>query len=217
MKTDSQIQTDVMQELKWDPRVTHEHIGVSVQNHIVTLGGSVPSFVEKNAAERAAQRVEGATAVVEKIEVKPVHSYVRDDQDIASSISSVFKWNIQIPGEQIKVSVAKGWVALRGEVDWGFQKNAAEKAVRALIGVNGLFNHIIVKSRVQSADIKQNIEDAFRRAGEREAKNINVSILNGHVTLSGKVHSLSDLREAKIAAWCAPGVTEVEDHLVVTA
>jgi len=217
MKTDSQIQSDVIQELKWDPSVTHEHIGVSATSSIVTLSGTVPNYAEKSAAERAAQRVGGVKAVVEKIEVKLPGSFQRTDQDIAKAIVEQFTWAIQVPEDRVKASVENGWVKLSGEVEWEYQRSAAESAVRGLTGVKGITNNIWIKPKVQSSDVKQKIEEALKRAAEREARRINVETRGSRVVLSGEVRSFAELRDAKGAAWSAPGVTEVEDHLMVTA
>ncbi|MDO8335510.1 MAG: BON domain-containing protein [Candidatus Saccharibacteria bacterium] len=216
MKTDSQIQADVMQELIWDPRVSHEHIGVAVTDGIVALSGTIPSYIEKSAAERAAQRVAGVKAVVEKIEVKLPSLYEKDDLDIAEAVLNSFLWNVEIPDKLIKVSVENGWVKLTGEVEWNYQRNAAEKLVRSLTGVKGVSNNIILKTReVQAGVVKQKIEDALKREALREAKQINVAINGGTVTLSGKVHSFSEMNDAKLAAWSAPGVTKIENKLLV--
>lgn len=216
MKTDSQIQADVMQELIWDPRVSHEHIGVAVTDGIVALSGTIPSYIEKSAAERAAQRVAGVKAVVEKIEVKLSSLHEKDDQDIAQAVLNSFLWNVEVPDKLIKVSVEKGWVKLTGEVEWNYQRNAAEKLVRSLTGVKGVSNNIILKTReVQAGVVKQKIEDALKREALREAKQINVAINGGTVTLSGKVHSFSEMNDAKLAAWSAPGVTKIENKLLV--
>jgi osmotically-inducible protein OsmY len=217
MKTDSQIQSDLMQELKWDPSVTHEHIGVAVTSGIVTLSGTVPNYAEKFAAERAAQRVGGVKAVVEKIEVKLPGSFQRTDQDIASAIVDQFKWAVQVPEDRVKANVENGWVKLTGEVDWEYQRSAAERAVRGLTGVKSITNSIMIKPRVQSSAVKEQIEGALRRAAEREARRINVETRGSRVVLTGEVRSFAELRDAKGAAWNAPGVTEVEDHLMVTA
>jgi len=216
MKTDSQIQTDVMQELKWDPSVTHEHIGVSVAEGIVTLTGTVPSYVEKHAAEKAAQGVYGVQAVVEKIEVRLPFSLKKTDQDIASSILHNFKWNIQVPDENIKVSVENGWAEMTGEVEWAFQKNAAEKAVRSIMGVRGVSNNIMIKAKAVKPElIKEKISDALKRKAEGDAREIQVNVLGGKVTLSGTVSSFSEKEDAKWAAWSAPGVTTVQNNLNV--
>jgi osmotically-inducible protein OsmY len=213
MKTDAQIQTDVMQELKWDPSVTHEHIGVAVSDGIVTLSGTVPSYIEKFAAEKATQRLGGVKAVVEKIEVKVPGSYHRDDQDIAKAVIDQFRWHTQVPDDLVKVSVENGWVELTGEVEWDYQRSAAENAVRGLTGVKGITNKIAIRLKViQPADIKDNIEQALKRAAEREAGRIAVQVRGTRVILSGKVRSFAELRDVRVAAWSAPGVTVVEDN-----
>jgi len=214
MKTDSQIQSDVIQELKWDPSVSHEHIGVAVTDGIVTLSGSIPSYIEKSAAERAAQRVSGVKAVVEKIDVKLLSSYEKDDQDIAEAILNQFRWSVQIPEKSIKLSVENGWVKLTGEVEWDFQRKAAEHSVRGLTGVKGVSNNLTLKTRQVQADIvKQKIEEALKSEAMHEAKKITVDIHGSTVTLSGKVHSFAEMSDAKLAAWSAPGVTKIENNL----
>ena len=213
MKSDAQIQTDVMQELKWDPSLTHEHIGVAVSDGIVTLSGTVPSYVEKSSAEKAAQRVGGVKAVVEKIEVKIPGSYHRDDQDIAKAITDQFRWHAQVPDQLVKVSVENGWVELTGEVEWDYQRSAAENAVRGLTGVKGITNKIAIRLKVaQPSDIKDKIEGALKRAAEREADRITVEVRGSRVILSGKVRSFAELRDVRGAAFSAPGVTTVEDN-----
>jgi osmotically-inducible protein OsmY len=213
MKTDAQIQTDVMQELKWDPSITHEHIGVAVSDGIVTLSGTVPSYIEKSSAENAAQRVGGVKAVVEKIEVKVPGSYTRDDQDIAKAIIDQFRWHTQVPDDLVQASVENGWVGLTGEVEWDYQRSAAEKAVRGLKGVKGITNQIAIKAKaVQPSDIKGKIEDALKRAAEREADRIAVEVRGTLVILSGKVRSFAEMRDVRVAAWSAPGVTSVDDN-----
>lgn len=216
MKSDSQIQKDVMQELQWDSRVSHEHIGVAVTDGVVSLSGTIPSYIEKSAAERAAQRVSGVKAVVEKIEVKLPGLHERDDEDIAAAILHQFQWHVEIPDKFIKVTVENGWVKLTGEVEWNYQREAAEKTVRSLTGVKGVSNNIFLKTREVKADVvKQKIEDALKREAILEAKKINVVIDGGTVTLSGKVHSFSEMNDAKLAVWSAPGVTKIENKLHV--
>ena len=212
MKSDAQVQTDVIQELTWDPSVTHEHIGVAVSDGIVTLSGAVPSYIEKSAAEKAAQRVSGVKAVVEKIEVKVPGSFHKDDQDIAEAIINQFRWHAQVPDNVVKASVEKGWVELAGEVEWEYQRRAAEKVVRGLTGVRGITNKITIKPRgIQASEIKVKIEQALKRAAEREAEHIAIEIQGSRVILSGKVRSFAELRTVKGAAWSAPGVTSVDD------
>jgi osmotically-inducible protein OsmY len=212
MKTDALIQTDVMQELKWDPSVTHEHIGVAVSDGIVALSGTVPNYIEKSAAEKATQRVAGVKAVVEKIEVKVPGSFRKDDEDIAKAIINQFLWHAQIPDELVKASVEKGWVELTGEVEWEYQRRAAEKVVRGLTGVRGLTNKVTIKARVaQPTEIKNRIEQALKRAAEREAEHLTIEVRGSRVLLSGKVRSFAELRNVRGAAWSAPGVTSVDD------
>ncbi|OFZ28328.1 MAG: hypothetical protein A2622_04290 [Bdellovibrionales bacterium RIFCSPHIGHO2_01_FULL_40_29] len=217
MKTDSQIQTDIMKELKWDPSVTHEHIGVAVSDGIVTLSGTIPSYIEKSAAEKAAQRVSGVKVVVEKIEVKLPGSYKRDDQDIAKAIVNQFKWNVQVPDDLVKASVEDGWVELSGEVEWDYQRTATESCIRGLTGVNGVSNNITIKAKkVQPDVVKQKIEEALKREAEREARRIAVDVRGSKVILSGTVHSFTEMNDAKWAAWSAPGVTSIENNLHIT-
>ncbi len=216
MKTDSQIQADVIQELQWDPKVTHEHIGVSVSDAIVTLTGSVPTYVEKLAAEKAAQRVDGVKAVVEKIEVRLSKSDKRDDQDIAKAILNQFKWNVQVPDDLIKISVENGWVDLRGEVEWDFQRKAAEKCIRGLSGIKGISNHVSIKEKgIQPEVIKQRIETALKREAERQARRISVEVRGSKVILTGRVYSFHEMQDAKGAAFSVPGVTSVENNLYI--
>ncbi len=216
MKKDAEIQTDVIQELKWDPSVTHEHIGVSVADGIITLSGLVPSYVEKSAAEKAAKRVAGVRAVVEKIEVKLPGSFKRDDQEIAKAVLNQFKWNVQVPDQQIKATVEDGWVNLSGEVEWEYQRAAAESCIQGLTGVKGVSNNVLIKAKqIQPDVIKQKIEEALRREAEKEARQIAIEVKGNKVILTGKVRSFSEMQDAKWAAWSAPGVTTVENNLQV--
>lgn len=217
MKTDSQIQGDVMNELKWDPSVTHEHIGVSVSDGIVTLSGHVPTYLERTESEKCAHRVSGVKAVVNKLEVKIFSSFERDDEDIARAVLDAFKWNLQIPEKNIEIGVKDGWVTLRGSVEWEFQRSAAEGAVKVLTGVTGVTNAISLKPKILASGIKTKIEEALKRAAEREANRIDVRVDGSRVTLSGKVRSFSELVDARGAAWSAPGVTEVQDYLKIAS
>ncbi|OYZ24338.1 MAG: hypothetical protein B7Y39_01395 [Bdellovibrio sp. 28-41-41] len=217
MKTDSQIQNDVIQELKWDPSVTHEHIGVMVDDAIVTLSGTVPTYIEKWAAEKAAQKVAGAKAVVEKIQVKLASSSERDDNTIAKAVVQQFKWNVQVPEQLVKASVEDGWVTLSGEVEWDFQRNAAAKCIRGLAGIRGVSNSITIKAKkVQPEVIKQKIEEALKREVEREAQKIKVDVNGSKVTLSGNVHSFREKWDARGAAMSAPGVSTVDNNLQIS-
>jgi len=216
MKSDSQIQQDVELELKWDPSVTHEHIGVSVLDGVVTLSGRVIGFIEKSSAERAAERVSGVKAVVDKIEVKLPGAHIRDDQEIAKEIIQQFKWSFQIPEEQIKAKVANAWVELHGEVEWDFQRNAAVNCVRNLTGVRGVSNFINLKAKpVQAQLVRQKIQEALKRKAVQEAKQIRVEVRGNKVILEGEVYSFAEMNDAKWAAWSAPGVLSIENRLEV--
>ncbi|MGZ3711883.1 MAG: BON domain-containing protein [Bdellovibrionota bacterium] len=213
MKTDSKIQTDVLKELTWDPAVNQTHIGISVAKGIVTLTGSVSTYAEKLAAEKAAQRVEGVRGIAEKIKVKLPDFFQRTDEDIAAAAAEALRWHVQVPEEKIKVVVQKGGVELTGTVEWEFQKAAAEEAVKNLMGVTWVLNNIEIRSNINPANVKKQIELALKRTAEREAKRIKVEVKGGKVILSGKVRSFAELRSARGAAWSAPGVTQVESNL----
>lgn len=216
MRTDSLIQKDVIEELKWEPSVSHEHIGVSVSDGIVTLTGNVPNFIEKYNAEKATQRVLGVKAIVEKIEIKLPGSLIRDDQELAKTIIDQFEWSALIPSHhKIKAKVSNGWITLSGEVAWDYQRKAAEKLVRGLSGVKFITNNIIIKPTIEASDLKEKIEKALMRATERESKQIDVNVHGSHVTLSGMVRSFAEMKAVEGAAWGAPGVTEVLNNLKV--
>lgn len=214
-KTDSQIQKEVKSELTWDPSVADSQITVTANDGIVTLRGTVPHYFEKRTAELAAQRVGGVRAVADEIEVSVLGKYKKPDEEIAVAALNALKWNYQVP-DDIKVSVDNGWITLRGEVDWAYQKKAAADAVNLMIGVRGVSNEVNIKAKVQPSDVKTRIEEALKRSGEREGKKINVVVNGSSVTLSGNVHSYSEIGDAALAAWNAPGVTKVENHLKLT-
>jgi len=222
MKTDTELQRDVMTELKWEPGIRAAEIGVAVKEGVVTLSGDVDSFTKKWAAERAAKRVSGVKAVVEGIKVSLPGAYKRSDADIALSATNVLSWNILVPSNRVKVTARDGWITLGGEVDWGYQKIAAEDAVRHMIGVVGVSNGITIKPpapTVKALEVKDGIAAALKRNARllRDAEKIQVEISGSKVILRGSVGSWADRDEAEYTAFCAPGVTDVENRLTVTA
>ena len=215
-RTDEQIQTDVLEELKWDTRVRPNEIGVAVKDGIVTLTGWVDSYLKKMAAEEAAHRVPGVKAVANDIEVRLPGFAERTDTDLAAAVLNALRWDAAIPTGKVDVTVSQGWVTLKGEVDYAFQKRDAERAVRRLSGVKGVSNLIVVKSQVFPSDLKQQIERALVRNAETDARNITIEVEGSKVILRGTVRSYAEKQAAAETAWSAPGVTEVENRIVIS-
>ncbi|MGZ6218754.1 MAG: BON domain-containing protein [Syntrophales bacterium] len=213
--TEKEIQQAVLRELDWEPLVKSTEIGVSVKDGIVTLSGFVENYAKKYNAEKAAKRIYGVKAVVNDIQVKLASLDERTDEDIAKAALTALKARTTVPSDKIKVIVRDGWINLEGETDWNFQKEAAESAVRYLIGVKGVTNLITVKPRVSAADVKAKIDDALRRTAELDARRITVESTDGKVILHGSVRSWIEREEAQEAAWRAPGVREVENRITV--
>lgn len=213
MKSDLGIKQDVNDELLWEPAVDAAAIGVEVDNGVVTLTGHVRSYMEKLAAEHAAERVAGVRGVVQKIEVRLPGAHT--DADVAQAARAALEWQVTLPSNRIEVLVENGWVTLSGEVDWPYQSEQAAHAVGSLRGVAGLINRLQIKARVAPANVAEQIGAALKRHAAREAEHIRVSVDGGTVTLSGHVGSASERRVAKVAAWSAPGVTQVIDHLQI--
>jgi osmotically-inducible protein OsmY len=217
-KSNTQLQQDVLQELKYEPSVNPSEIGVTAKDGIVGLTGNVKSYAEKYAAVHAAERVAGVKAVTDELKVDLPAFHVRNDEDIARAAVNGLQWDVWVPADQIKVKVDNGWITLEGEVDYKYQQSAAENAVRNLTGVRGVSNLInLKKPAVLPSEVKVKIDEALRRAAAVDADRIKVSVVQDRVTLKGTVSSWAERQAAENAAWSAPGVWTVEDDLVVAA
>lgn len=213
--TDQQLQQNVIEEFDFEPGVRATDIGVSVHNGIVTLSGFVDNYPEKFHAEDAAKRVFGVKGLANDLEVKLPSAAKRTDPEIAEATVRALETNGSIPKGRVKVTVRDGMVILEGELDWKYQSTTAEDAVRRLSGVREVRNRVTVKPHVSTVDVRSKIEEALRRSGEVEARRISVDAVGGKVTLHGNVHSWHERSVAVQAAWRAPGVTHVEDLLLV--
>ena len=215
MKTDNQLQTDVIAELHWDPSINPADIGVEVKDGVVTLSGHVSSFAEKWSAEHAAQRVSGVMPLAVEMDVNLFGLGKRTDADIASSAESVLTWTTFLPKESVKVMVEDGWVTLSGDVDWEYQRVSALNAISSLMGVKGIIDHIKIATKVSKILVKSDIEAALKRRATKDAQNITVEVDGNDVTLRGKVHSWSERELATDSAWCTPGVNKVKDYMTI--
>ena len=215
MKTDRQLQNDVMAELKWDPSINAAKIGVEVQDGIVTLSGHVDKYSEKWAAERAAQKVTGVKALAIELDVTLPGESNRSDSDIARTAEHVLEWTTHWPNDHVKVIVEKGWITLSGELDYAYQRQAVSSAVRHLMGVTGVSNQTVLKSTLTANSVKSDIEAALKRRALTDAQEIMVNVNGGKVTLTGVVLSWSERDMVNDSVWNTQGVTDVNDKISV--
>jgi osmotically-inducible protein OsmY len=211
----STLREDIEAELEFEPSLDATHVGVTEKNGICTLTGHVDSYFEKWAAERAASRVKGVRAVAEQIEVHLPFSSRHGSDEIALRAANVISWNAMLPDDVVKVKVENGWVTLTGEVDWQYQKRAAEDGIRGLGGVAGITNMITIGHHVAASDVRERIASAYKRSAEFDASNITIAVNGGMVTLSGHVKAWNERQSAETAVWNIAGVTEVVDHLTI--
>ena len=215
MKSDIEIQKDVIEQLKWEPFLNSAQIGVSVKNGVVTLSGQVDAYSKKIQAEKAAKKVAGVKAIAEDIQVGLSPIYKKSDAEVAESVINALKWHTMIPEDKIKVSVEEGNVKLEGEVEWEYQRNQAKTTVENLTGVKFVTNLIAVKPKVTPYELQQKINSSFQRSANIDAARISAEVLGGKVILRGKVRSFAEREDAENAVWSAPGVVSVENKLVI--
>lgn len=215
MKSDSQLQRDVLDELEWEPSVDHADIGVAVVDGVVALNGYVKSYAEKLAAERAARRVGGVRAIAEELKVRLASDPKTADHEIAQRILTMFQWDVSVPDQRIQVKVEHGWVTLSGDVDWHYQSEEARRAASRIHGVIGVSNHLAVIQHVTTVDVRKRIRDALERQADFDAATVTIALDGGKVTLGGQVRTPYERRAAEQAAWSAPGVTQVDDRIAI--
>lgn len=214
MTFDNLLKQNVLDQLKWTPSIDSNHIGVTADDGVVTLTGHVENYSDVMAAEHAVRRVKGAKAIANEIKIKLKSGSKHDDEDIAKAAINVLSWDNNVPTDAIKVAVTNGWVTLSGQVEWFFQKEAAEQDIRRLLGVIGVSNETNIRPKIDTDVIAKDIEEALGRSWF-DTKRIKVAADGTQVTLTGKVDSWNDWEEASDVAWAATGVTMVDNHITI--
>ena len=214
--SDLQLRQDILDELEFEPSIDAAHLGAAVENGVATLTGHVSSYAEKLAAVQAVRRVKGVRAIADEIEVRFLGDRKTADDQIAKRAIDILEWDATVPSSSVQITVRHGSVTLAGNVDWYYQRNAAENNVRKLSGVTGVINNIVIKPRIQAQNVKSKIEDALKRNAEVEAKAIRVTVQDGNqVVLEGNVNSWDERYAVVTAAWSAQGVKSVENRLTI--
>jgi len=216
MKTDKQLKDDILAELRWEPSVSAEQVGVEVKDGVVTLAGHVNSFVEKWAAEEAVKKVAGVRALAVEMDVNLLGQSQRNDADIARSAENALEWTTNLPNDAIKIQVEGGWVTLTGDVEWAFQRDEAVGAVRNLRDVKGISNNILIRSKVSANGVKADITDALKRRAITDSQKIKVNVNGADVTLSGTVDNWAERELAMHSAWSTAGVRNVQNDIIVS-
>ena len=214
MKTDIQLKQDIEQELNWDPKINAAQIGVTVDKGVVSLLGMVDTYAEKWAAEDATKRVWGVRTVAQDLKVKVLYDDIQTDPSIASAVENALKWDVFVP-DSVTATVHSGAVTLGGKVAWNFERDAAERAVRYLMGVVSVSNNIELNSRVTPEKVKEKVQAALQRQATTDSNSIKVETAGGKVTLSGHASSFQSIEDASDAAWASPGVTEVVERVSI--
>lgn len=215
MKTDLEIQQDVMNELKWQPFLKSSSIGIAVKNGIVTLTGIVDNYAQKVEAEKAAKKITGVKAIAEDIQIGVSPSYKKTDTEIAESVMNALRWHAAVPEENLKVTIEDGIVKLEGDVEWEYQRSSAKNAIVNLLGVRNVINLINVKPKLTAFDVRAKIAQALHRAATVDAEKVSIDVEGHKVILNGKVRSFAEKEDVEEAAWCAPGVSTVESHIEI--